>query len=55
LLKFFRINHCDKQIGKQRKGNESDNEVFHKALKFFAPAGITFARHKKQRDDGNEN
>jgi hypothetical protein len=52
LLKFFRINHRDEQIGEQRDGNEADNNVFHKnkSLEFFAPVGVNFARHKKQGD-----
>jgi hypothetical protein len=53
LLKFFGINHRDEQIGEQRKGNEADNNVFHKSLEFFAPMGVNFARHKKQ-DDGSD-
>jgi hypothetical protein len=55
MLKFFRINHRDEQISKQREGDEGDNNVFHKSLEFFAPAGVQFARHKKKRDDSNEN
>jgi hypothetical protein len=55
LLKFFRINHRDEQIGKQREGDEADNNVFHKSLEFFAPVGVKSAGHKKQRDDGDEN
>jgi hypothetical protein len=55
LLKFFRINHRDEQIGKQREGNEADNNVFHKSLEFFAPVGVKFAGHKKECDDGDEN
>jgi hypothetical protein len=55
LLKFFRINHRDEQIGKQREGDEADNNVFHKSLEFFAPVGVKLARHKKQGDDGDEN
>jgi hypothetical protein len=55
LLKFFRINHRDEQIGKQREGNQADNNVFHKSLEFFAPVGVKLARHKKQGDDGDEN
>jgi hypothetical protein len=55
LLKFFRINHRDEQIGEQRDGNETDNNIFHKnkSLEFFAPVGVNFARHKKQ-DDGSD-
>jgi hypothetical protein len=55
LLKFFRINHRDKQIGEQRKGNDSDDEGFHKALEFFAPVGVDLARHKKQGEHGDVN
>jgi hypothetical protein len=55
VLKFFRINHRDEQIGEQRKGNDSDDEGFHKALEFFAPMGVKLARHKKQGEDGDEN
>jgi hypothetical protein len=56
LLKFFRINHRDEQIGEQREGNEADNNVFHKNdSEFLAPMGVDFARHKKQGDDGGEN
>jgi hypothetical protein len=55
LLKFFRINHRDEQIGEQRKGNEADNNVFHKSLEFFAPVGVKLARHKKEGDDGDVN
>jgi hypothetical protein len=55
LLKFFRINHRNEQIRKQREGNEADNNVFHKSLEFFAPVGVKLARHKKQGDDSDEN
>jgi hypothetical protein len=55
LLKFFRINHRDEQVGEQRDGNEADNNIFHKALEFFAPVGVDFARHKKGRDDAEVN
>jgi hypothetical protein len=54
-LKFFRINHRDEQIDKQREGNKTDDDGFHKILEFFAPAGVKFARHKKQGEDGDEN
>jgi hypothetical protein len=53
LLKFFRINHRDEQIGEQRNGNEADNNVFHKISEFLAPVGVKFAGHKKQ-DDGSD-
>jgi hypothetical protein len=55
LLKFFRINHRDEQIRKQREGNESDNDVFHKFSEFSAPVGVKFAHHKNQGDDGDVN
>jgi len=55
MLKFFRINHRDEQIGEQREGNESDNDVFHKWLEFSAPAGVKFAHDKNQGDDGDVN
>ena len=56
MLKFFRINHRDEQIGEQREGNETDDDGFHKIdSEFFAPAGVNFARHKKQGEDSDEN
>jgi hypothetical protein len=55
LLKFFRINHRDEQIGEQRKGNEADNNVFHKFSEFFAPMGVDLAHHKKQGEHGDVN
>jgi hypothetical protein len=55
LLKFFRINHRDEQIRKQREGNDADNNVFHKFLEFFAPVGVDLARHKKQGEHGEIN
>jgi hypothetical protein len=55
LLKFFRIDHRDEQIGEQREGNDADDNGFHKSLEFFAPVGVKLARHKKQGDDGDEN
>jgi hypothetical protein len=57
LLKFFRINHRDEQIGEQREGNEADNNVFHKnkRLEFFAPMGVKIAGHKEGCDDTEVN
>jgi hypothetical protein len=54
MLKFFRINHRDEQIGEQREGNETNDDGFHKFLEFFAPVGVKFARHKKQGEDSDE-
>jgi hypothetical protein len=31
-LKFFRVNHRDDEIGKQRQGDEADNNIFHKMI-----------------------
>jgi hypothetical protein len=54
-LKFFRINHRDDQINEQGDGNKADNDVFHKFLKFFAPAGVKLAHDKNQGHDSDVN
>jgi hypothetical protein len=55
LLKFFRINHRDEQIGEQRDGNEADNNIFHKFSEFFAPMGVKLAGQKEGRDNADVN
>jgi hypothetical protein len=46
------MDHRDKQIREQGEGNQTDDEIFHGLLEFFAPAGVEPACHKKERDDG---
>jgi hypothetical protein len=56
--KFFRVNHRHKQIGKEREGNEADNDVFHKLFKqyskFSAPNGVELRGQKGGGHDGDK-
>jgi hypothetical protein len=56
--KFFRVNHGHEQIGKQREGNEADDDVFHKLIhlgsKFPAPAGVELRGQKGGGHDGDK-
>jgi hypothetical protein len=35
-LKFFRFKHGDNEISAERRGNDSENEVFHKCGQSFS-------------------
>jgi hypothetical protein len=47
VLKFFRPEHDHDKIHAERDGNDSENEVFHKYLEFFAATRI---KHERGED-----
>jgi hypothetical protein len=51
-LKFFRADHRHDEIHAKRKGNDSENDIFHKIfrLKFFAADRVK--RERGEKHDG---
>ncbi|MCX6894337.1 MAG: hypothetical protein NTZ16_02275 [Verrucomicrobia bacterium] len=54
-LEFFRADHRDEQINKQREGDQADDDGFHKWSEFFTPVGVKFRRAEEQRDHSEVN
>lgn len=54
-LKFFRLQHREHEIREQSQGDESNDEVFHRHLKFLAAVSVPFADDEEGHQDRDIN
>jgi len=54
MLKFFRANHRDEEIGKEQQRDDAGDDGFHMQLKFVAEAHVKSTHDEEQKHCDNE-